>query len=178
MRASSDEFLALEEDGFKYQLINGVVVMSPSPGKPHQALFALVIQQLLNHLERASGGTVLPECDVRFDGATVYQPDIAYFLPGRQSVASPGNSVIPDFVIEIVSPSSARMDWQTKRADYERFGVREYWIVTPEPVKVEGFRLRNGKYEPAPSNADQVASDVITGFVLDLVAVRKAMNRR
>lgn len=175
LRASAAEFTALKDDGFRYQLINGVVVMSPSPGQPHQALFFHLLLQLGNYVEQRQAGLVLPDTDVRFDDETVYRPDISFFLSGRHRIGQGVVEVVPDLIIEILSPSTTGMDQHTKRADYEAAGVREYWLVNPSPLSVEVLRLRNGRFEPAVVG-ERVPSEVIVGFELDLATLRSKLQ--
>lgn len=175
MRCTADEFLELEDDGSRYQLINGVVIMSPRPSLPHQRLLAKIGAQLDRHTE-LHGGEYWPEVDVRLAPDLVYSPDLAYLAPGRTSPSEKTPTLVPDLIVEIISPSTRRMDTQTKRADYKRFGVREYWIVEPAEKRVRVLRLVEGAYVESIQTGDTAPSQVIPGFAFDLVALRKVME--
>ncbi|MGE3512757.1 MAG: Uma2 family endonuclease [Vicinamibacterales bacterium] len=175
-RLGAEEFGSLPDDGFRYQLINGVVVMSPSPELPHQFISLEIAGQIRDYLKKHAIGRITADTDVVFDGLTVYRPVIAFFLNGRLGRHDRVPKVAPDFVIEIVSPSSGRLDRRTKRADYERFGVREYWIVDAETISVEVLRPKDDRFEAIPTGKDRIPSAVLPGFELDLVEVRKASS--
>ena len=64
-----------------------------------------------------------------------------------QKVTKQGISGAPDFVVEVLSISSKKKDRATKKDTYERFGVKEYWIIDPKAESIEVYILRNGKYE-------------------------------
>lgn len=84
---SADEFLALGETQERYELIDGVVVMSPSPTVRHNEILAEIIHQLKAYAGRTRAIRVLPETDVCFRGDKVYRPDISVYaadaLPQR-----------------------------------------------------------------------------------------------
>lgn len=175
LRLSAEEYLALPDDGFKYQLINGVVIMSASPTFGHQDLLAEILSQLRAHLRTNPIGKAVAEVDVQLAPGFVYRPDAVFVRSG--SVPRDGVlTVAPDLAIEIVSPSSEAMDLRTKRADYERYGVKEYWIVEPAHMRIRVLKLRAGKYEETLVDGDSLASDVVTGFVLDMRPVKQIMR--
>jgi Uma2 family endonuclease len=176
LRLSADEYLALPDDGFKYQVINGVVVMSPSPTPRHQSLLMTISAQIFAYLGKHQVARVFPDIDVRFGPDLVYRPDIVVVLNEHLPKPLRRIDVVPDLIVEILSPGSEAMDQRTKRADYERLGVREYWIVSlDEPVTVRVLRLENGRYSEAPA-APAPASAVLQGFTLDMNAVRDAVR--
>lgn len=175
LRCSSTEYLELVDDGFRYQLIDGVVVMSPRPTPLHQRILNRILRQLDSTIEK-HGGEALPEIDLELAENLVYSPDMVYFAQGRKFPSDRAISIVPDLILEIISPSSHRMDFKTKRTDYERFGVREYWIVEPAEKRVRVLRLVDGKYVEAIQTGDTAPSQVIPGFAFDLVALRKVME--
>lgn len=180
LRLSADEYLALPDDGFKYQVINGVVVMSPRPTPRHQLVLSAINAQLFGYLESNPIATAFPEVDVRFAPDLVYCPDLVVLSAGKLANAARRIDAVPDLVIEVVSPGSESMDRRTKLADYERFGVTEYWIVSAtDPVAVQVLRLHDGRFaEAPPAGSDRIESVAIKGFALDLARVRRALARR
>lgn len=173
LRLSADEYLALPDDGFKYQVINGVVVMSPSPTPWHQSVQVELGTQLQNYLRSHPIARVFPDIDVRFAADLVYRPDLVVVLNERLPKPLRRIDVVPDLIVEILSPGSEAMDERTKLADYARFGVKEYWIVSPiDPVTVRVFRMLDGKLVQAPEGT--LDSAVLSGFRLDLESVRRA----
>ncbi len=139
------EYMQLPVSNEPTELINGVVVVSPSPKDRHQALLGelyMVIRQL------GSAGTVrMAPMDVHFDDDHVLQPDIFWVSPeGRCKLQEGYWYGPPDLVVEIFSSGTARLDKINKYKVYERHGVREYWMVDPDEEYIEVLRLEEGKF--------------------------------
>lgn len=174
LRMTADEYLALGETQERYELIHGVVTMTPSPSVPlaHGEIAYEIIGQLHTF---AAGGRVIrvfPETDVRLSPSCVYRPDLCVYLaehlPGRvQRLETP-----PDLVVEILSPGSKALDLITKRDDFERFGVHEYWVVDPVDGRVRCWQRREGQLIEAAVSGDALTSAAIAGFVLRIGPIR------
>ena len=175
LRMTADEFLELDGDGFRYELVNGVVGVSPSPALRHQRIAMEISRQLAPFLHDHAVGEIVPDVDVKFAEDLVYRPDLLFLAQDNPAMDEDPIRHLPDVVIEIISPSTRRYDYETKRGDYERFGVREYWIVDPEESSMTFLRLVDGKYVVVEPEGDAFRSAVIDGFALDLTALRKAM---
>ncbi len=80
--------------------------------------------------------------------------------------------VAPDLAVEILSPASRSLDTKTKRDDYDRTGVGEYWLIDPERETFTFYRNVNGKFASAESAGDHFESKIVAGFRLDLAKVR------
>jgi Uma2 family endonuclease len=181
LRMTADEYFALPDDGNKYELLDGVVVMSPSATPMHQRVAGEVFNQLYNHVEPRSLGLLVYETDVHLGkGPTgrdlVYRPEIVFF--SRQRLANVPNRLRlpPDLAIEVISPESGNYDRITKRADYERAGVTEYWIIDPEPRTLTFLRLDGGRYAGLSPASDRFESLAVSGFTLDVARLRKVME--
>jgi Uma2 family endonuclease len=134
----------LPDDGRRYELIDGVLVVSPRPTTVHQ----FVAFRLASVLDRAcpEDMCVLPEPAVELDPQSELAPDLVVVHlddVGEAKLSSP-----PLLVVEVRSPSTALIDLGRKKAAYERFGVPSYWVVNPNPAQPEitVFGLRDGKY--------------------------------
>ena len=68
------------------------------------------------------------------------------------------------------------MDSETKKDDYERFGVREYWLIDPQREAMTFWRLTDGKFIEVPASGETFASEAVAGFELDLKRVREAFK--
>lgn len=179
LRMTADEYLALEDDGFRYELIDGVVCMSPSPTSLHQVVQSRIMGQLNDYVESTRCGEAMADMDVHLrarsgSGDSVYRPDVVFveaqkYERNRDRIVEP-----PELVVEIISSSTRRKDHETKREDYERAGISEYWIIDPLRKEMLFLRLEGGKYVEVAPDGDKLESTAIPGFVLDLARVRTA----
>jgi Uma2 family endonuclease len=133
--------------GALYQLLNGELIMSPSPNRQHQKLILKLGSLILKWCEEKNIGEVyVAPCDVFMDDENVVQPDLFFFTSNRLHFLSDrGAEAAPDLVIELLSPSNAYYDLRYKLDLYEKFGVQEYYIVDPEDNTVMAYRLQEGK---------------------------------
>jgi Uma2 family endonuclease len=173
LRLTAEEYLSLGETQERTELIEGVVVMSPSPTTRHQRVCEEIMYQLASYRRAAGGFTCLFEIDVRFTHQTVYKPDIVAYRDGRLDPQAMRLTEPPDLVVEVLSGNTP-LDRLTKRDDYDRFGVGEYWIVHPESGKVWWYArsAQAGPMVERPVMGDTLASASLPGFVLDLRPVR------
>jgi Uma2 family endonuclease len=180
LRLGVDEYLELPEDGNRYQMINGVILMSPRAVPIHQVVAAEVVFQLQCFLRAHQIGKVFPEIDVVLDssprGGLIYSPDAIFVRNERLPRKNKAMVGPPDLVMEVISPGSRRMDTKTKRDDYERCGVLEYWLIDSDRQEYTFFRLRDGKYIEETPEQDIFKSEAVPGFVLDLAALREVMK--
>ena len=174
LRMTADEFLLLQDDGHKYELINGVVLMSPSPSYEHSDLAGEVYAQLVEFVRPRKLGKLFAEPGLRVSASQVYQPDIAFYAAGRTTGTRKILRIPPDLVVECLSPRTRGKDLNTKRDDYEGFGVREYWAISSR--EAWQFVLRDGKYVGKEITGDAIACEVIAGFVLDLKGARASLD--
>lgn len=176
LRMQAEEYFRLANDGHRYELVNGVVILSPSPTPRHQQVMLKIAAQLSAFLEKHPVGAAYPETDVRLDENLVYRPEIVFLRTERVLDNWERIRTAPDLVVEIVSPASRRYDAETKRSDYERYGVREYWLIDPDRETMTFYRLESGRYVETAPKQDRLTSEAVPGFVLDLSAVRRAFR--
>ncbi len=135
-RIPSARYVMRSETMQRTDLIDGEIVVSP-PSLEHQDL-VLKLAMLLNRV--ANGGKVMiAPVDVVLDEYNTVQPDVLWLAPDSACVREQGKYLrgAPDLTIEVLSPSTARQDRGKKFGLYERYGVREYWIVDPEAQFIE-----------------------------------------
>ena len=131
--------LALPDDGNRYELVDGELLVTPSPRRNHQIgvreLFRLVDPYVRAH---RLGDTLLSPADLDLRSGQLVQPDLFVdpMVDGRPPVDW-ADCAVPILVAEILSPSTARYDRFTKRRRYQRSGVACYWIVHLEARLVE-----------------------------------------
>ena len=137
-------------DGQRWELIDGYAyLMAPAPTRAHQSATGSLYLQLANFLKGKSCRVFVAPFDVRLNASandnTVVQPDLLVVCD-KSKLDRKCCVGAPDFVIEILSPSTARLDRTTKFDQYKAAGVREYWIVDPDTRTVSAHVLQNGEY--------------------------------
>jgi len=178
---TADEFLEIADDACFYELVDGIVIMSPSPTPKHQDVAGLIYHLLASFLERHVVGKAFMETDLHLGkgptgGDLVYRPDVVFIRQEHLGQLSDRLAGPPDLVVEVISERSRRFDTQTKKHDYERFGVREYWIIDPQRKAMTFYRLDSGRFVEVASTGDTFTSQAVPGFVLDLARVRQAFE--
>jgi Uma2 family endonuclease len=150
-----------------YQLINGELIMSPSPLRAHQKLIGRIHALMLGVCDDTQCGEVyIAPSDVYFDDDNVVQPDIYFVAKENLKILSEyGVDGAPDLIIELLSPSNAYYDLRAKLQLYEKYGVKEYFIVDPEDNMVIAYTLANGKYKEAYREPYKIAS-IILGTII------------
>lgn len=142
-----DDIYALP-DGQRAELIDGQMYMMAPPNTRHQKISWKLHQEIGNYIS-ANGG----ECDVYAapfavflaeDNQNYVEPDISVICD-RDKIDDKGCKGAPDWIIEIVSPSSQQMDYGIKLFKYRTAGVREYWIVNPQKETVTVFDFEQEK---------------------------------
>jgi Uma2 family endonuclease len=173
-RQTVADFDALPEGAYA-QLINGeIIVSSPAPLPEHQRVILMMASQFLEFVSRNGLGFVLcSPVDVYFSDDEVYEPDIV-FIPRTRIQSLPEKiTVVPDLVVEVLSPSNAYHDLVHKKNVYEAHGVKEYWIVDPMEKAIEVFENRDGQFLTIAKarNSGQLRSNVLNGFTLEITTV-------
>lgn len=131
----------------KAEFINGRPLTHSPARHAHNHCSSLISRLLGSYQSHSgSGGTLVYEKALCAFSRNDYEPDIAWFSPEKAATLRPDTMVypVPDFIIEILSPSTEGNDRGLKREDYAAHGVREYWIVDPEARIVEQQVLPEG----------------------------------
>lgn len=141
-------------DDARYELIDGeAFLMAPAPLIEHQEVAGDVYHQLRNQLDGKPCRPYIAPVDVRLPRAdeadaaidTVVQPDVLVVCDAAK-IDRRGVRGAPDWLLEVLSPSTAAHDQIAKRRTYERAGVREYWLVHPSDRTLTVYVLDNGQY--------------------------------
>ncbi|MEX2217273.1 MAG: Uma2 family endonuclease [Phycisphaerales bacterium] len=176
LRMGADDFLGLGQTRERYELVHGVVCMSPRPNTLHQTLLLLIAEQLRAYCRSQAGARVFPDVDVVVAGDTVYAPDLVCYLPGRVKGYPVRLDTAPDLVVEILSHGTKAFDLTTKLDDYQKFGVPEYWTYDPSDGQLRCFRRNGAELVRVPVSGERVESTALPGFVLDLRPLREAAS--
>ena len=141
-----DDIYALS-DGTRAELIDGVMYMMTPPGRKHQELVSFLHLEIGNFIRNKNGNCkIYPALFAVFlneDDRTYVEPDISVICD-ESKLDDRGCNGAPDWVIEIVSPSSKRMDYLIKLLKYQKAGVKEYWVVDPERKSVMVYDFAGG----------------------------------
>ena len=170
-----DQPRLLPDDRQRHELVDGELLMTPSPNARHQRILRKLAFRLSAHVEEHGLGEVfIAPFDVIFEDHSVVEPDILFVTAKRASIV--GEEAIhgaPDLVVEILSPSTFYNDLRIKMNVYGRFGVQEYWIVDPEKETIEQYRLAGTKLELARQFASEATleSTLFPGFRLPVKTI-------
>ncbi len=148
------------DDGKRYEVLEGDLIVSPSPKWKHQRV-AHRLHTFLTRWEDHGYGSVCPApMDVVLSDRDVVEPDLLFIATDRMGIVTEENvRGAPDLVVEVISEGSRHRDVITKRHIYERNGVRFYWLVDPEEETVRVFELKEGAYgDPRVLTAGQELS--------------------
>lgn len=143
-----DDYAALPNDGHRYEIVNGVLVMAPAPSPEHQSITLRLSHYLFVHAELAGLGRVFASpIDVDLGPKNMFQPDVVLVLNEHLERVQAKKIVgAPDLVVEVASYSTAVFDRIIKHEKYAQAGIAEYWLVKPTSRTVEVLTLANGEY--------------------------------
>ncbi len=165
-------------DGERWQLLDGFAYSMAPPSLPHQAVVLELGRQLANHLLGKPCRALVAPVGVRLPKSneanefvrTVFEPDVLVVCDPSK-IDKSGIRGAPDFIIEVLSPSTARFDQIQKRKAYELAGVREYWLVDiPGGVLTIYRQIDDGAFAPPEilSAEGVIAIAALSGLSLDL----------
>ena len=135
-------------EGTRYQLLDGEMILAPSPTQKHQTLLANLYRMVYGFVAESELGRVwFAPLDVVLSNHDVAQPDLMFVSNERAGIVTEANvQGAPDLVVEIISPPTAGYDQGYKRALYARHEVREYWLIDPDAETVEVLVLVGGNF--------------------------------
>ena len=170
-RYTYDDY-AKTPDDVRYQLIDGELILSPSPTFYHQRISAAMSGELRAWtVSNRSGEVVCAPMDVYFTETDTVQPDILFISTERMHIVEDRYvRGAPDLVVEILSPSTSGLDLGTKMELYALHGVPHYWIIDPDTGTMRTLRLEAGEYAEVASftENDVLTSDAFPGLRIDL----------
>ena len=159
-------------DDERWELLDGELVMAPSPTPAHQRISFRLSLVLHTFVDRMGLGEVIPApLDVVLSETEVVQPDLLFVSSERAHIITTENiRGAPDLVVEILSPSTTSRDWRTKMDLYAQHGVREYWLVDPEAQRVWVMAGAEGELNEVANYGrdDVLASPALAGFTVGL----------
>lgn len=167
-----DDIYALP-DGERAELIDGNIYYMAPPSRKHQDYVGALYRKISDYIDLNKGSckpylapfaVFLNEND-----KTYVEPDISVICD-RNKLTDKGCNGAPDWIIEIVSPSSKRMDYSVKLFKYRSSGVREYWIVDMEKNRVTVYYFETD-YMEEYSSSDKVKVNIYEDFEIDFATI-------
>ncbi|OLN26709.1 Uma2 family endonuclease [Desulfosporosinus metallidurans] len=175
------DYLTYPEDE-RWEIIDGVPYMQAAPAPVHQEVLTELVRQMANYLTgkpckvypapfcvRLPLGNEKNEREVK----NIVEPDIS-IICDRSKIDDKGCNGAPDMIIEIISPSSIKMDRVVKFNKYEKAGVKEYWIVEPDQKLVSVVVLQsNQRYGRTElyTEDDKITVSIFPDLIIDLSVV-------
>jgi Uma2 family endonuclease len=165
----------MRDDGNRYELIDGMLIVSPSPGRRHQR----IVYRLFGVLAQACPAeydVIGARFAVRTDDENELQPDV---LVGWEKDFTEKNlPTAPQLTVEVLSPSSMINDFNNKKAAYERMGTPSYWIIDPDGPVLTVFELdEDGKYQQVAETKGGTTFDATQPYPVRIVPT-ELLDRR
>ncbi len=163
--ANVTQYDHLDDDGFRYELIEGVLTMAASPRPLHQDIIFQIAKIIANYLDKKLLGKIyLSPLDVQFNDKNIYQPDLLFVSNERLHIISEKRIIgAPDLIIEILSESSYELDTKIKYRVYEESGVQEYWIIDPNKKSMTFYHRIDKSFKKIPYDKEY-SSSVLKDF--------------
>ena len=167
------------DDGRRYELIGGELIVVPSPRPKHQRVSGRIFNKFENFLKNNYLGEVF---DAPIDivlGEHIVQPDILFIAKGRLDIIGELNiQGAPDLVVEILSPNTAAHDKKKKSQLYFKHGVKEYWLVDPDAKLVDVFKAgeKEWRWVGTFDQDDILGSSLLPGLEIKLFEVFKGLK--
>jgi Uma2 family endonuclease len=173
LRLTVDEYLQADlPEGHRYELVEGIVTRSPTPGPGHDHTVNRLYQALYDFGKAHPGrfAHITSNATVPVPGKTnVREPDLALYeeWSGSATGWQGWRTIVPIWVAEVVSPDYALRDYRDKRRDYWSAGIREYWIVDPQEERVTILTRGDDDWsETVVTGREDAHSKVLAGFAV------------
>lgn len=166
------EDIYLLPEGERAELIDGQIFYMAPPATNHQRLVSNMHYQIKDYIRQNNGQCeVFPAPFAVFlseNGKNYVEPDISVICDGEK-ITDKGCQGAPDWIVEIVSPSSRQMDYYKKLFKYRTAGVREYWVVDPDRQMVTVYNFERDTMEEYPFG-EEVPAGIYEGFSINVSA--------
>lgn len=158
-RYTYQDYLELpEEPGYRYEILEGMLIREPSPNVSHQRVSRRIQRILEDYFWKAdSEGEIFnAPLDVTLHDITVVQPDVFYVSGAQKQIVKDTRiDGSPILVIEVLSPSNIRKDRLQKFRIYQKVQIQHFWLINPEEKSLECFALRDGAYVLVAAGIDE-----------------------
>ena len=169
LHVSREQYLDLADDGYQYDVVEGVMRMSPSPDFEHNDLNLSFGVLLKIYLKKNPIGKCAIETDVFLpDGGDPLRPDLSFILNEKLRIVQKHIHGAPDLVCEVLSPTTRKRDLGVKADRYLKNGVLEYWILDPENQSISVWK-NQGNQSWNQESADVLQSVLLPGFAVQKI---------
>lgn len=167
------DLASFPHDGLRREIIDGELIVSPSPKTRHQRVVGRLYLTIANHIAASGGGEVfVAPLDVVLTERNVIEPDLLFVADDQTEILTePNVQGTPALAIEVLT--DPRLDRVRKRDLYARFGVAEYWVVDPDADRVEIYRLLGDSYAKPEilEPGETLTYEGLPGLQIDLAAL-------
>jgi Uma2 family endonuclease len=166
---TEDDLATMPDDGHRYELLDGTLLVTPAPNENHQTCVTSLVV-LLRSARQPGQKVLVAPFDVRLSRLTVLEPDV---LVARKADLTPARLEGPPLLaVEVLSPSTRRIDLGSKRLAYEAAGVPAYWLVDPDVPSLTVLELDAGRYVERATVAGDEAYQATFPFEVTVVPAR------
>ena len=169
------DYAALPNDGTRYEILDGELFVTAAPSRIHQRVVLTLAMSLETHVRAHNLGEVdIAPFDVILSDPNVVEPDVIFVANERMPLFSErGFEGAPTLVVEVLSPSTARVDRNAKLQIYARHGVPYYWIVDPEAHAIDVHVLSGDAYQAPERYGHDRLIDLppVPGLTLDPLVI-------
>ena len=157
---------AMPDDGRRYELIDGVLIVTPAPARLHQRM-VLELAVLLHDACPPELELLTAPFDVALDDISILQPDL--LVARRADFTKKDLPTAPLLAVEVLSPSTRRIDLTLKRSRYESAGCPSYWVLDPDQPSISVWQLEGTAYVGAGHTEGDAALQVTSPFPVEVV---------
>jgi Uma2 family endonuclease len=164
-----EDLKGMPDDGRRYELLDGALVATPSPGTAHQVCVGALFVLLREH-RRPGDIVMIAPYDYVISEVTVLEPDV--LVARREDLGTANLAATPLLVVEVISPGTRRLDRTAKRSAYEEAGVPAYWIVDPGGPAVTVLELVEERYQQVATVSGEESFTAALPFAVEITPAR------
>ena len=166
---TEDDLATMPDDGHRYELLDGTLLVTPAPSWDHQSCVTSLVVLLFAARQPGQAVLVAP-FDVRLSRITVLEPDV--IVADKANMTPARLEGPPLLAVEVLSPSTRRIDLGAKRLAYEAAGVPAYWLVDPDGPSLSVLELDAGRYVERATVTGDEAFPATFPFAVTVVPAR------
>jgi len=167
-----EDYLETPDDGQRYELIDGEIVVSAAPVINHQRIVGKLFRMLADVADQNGDEAFVSPVAVTLSPSNTLEPDIVYRSRHNPAIVEDRRILgAPDLIIEVLSPTTASHDQIRKRAVYEAAGVRDYWLVSLAAKSIVVLGLDRGEFNVIKTPGVRITSVAVPELSVDVVSL-------